>query len=68
MSNRTPSERTRREAREIAADLSDSLGCYVWSEDGVVYVDAADYARAVEARKAQTKYGYSPRIRLCPFA
>lgn len=65
---RNPSERTRREAREIAADLAATLDVYVWTEDGVVFVDACHYRAAVEARKAQAQRGYNPRIKLAPFA
>lgn len=65
---RNPSERTRREAREIAADLAATLDVYVWTEDGVVFVDACHYPRAIEARKAQAQRGYNPRIKLAPFA
>lgn len=65
---RNPSQRTLREAREIAADLAARLDVYVWTEDGVVFVDACHYRRAVEARKEQAKYGYNPRIKLAPFA
>lgn len=64
---RGPTERIRREAREIAADLSATIDCYVWAEDGVVFVDSTNYDRAMEARKMQKKYGYNPRIRLCKF-
>jgi hypothetical protein len=62
---RGPIARTRREAREIAADLSATLDCYVWAEEGMVFVDSTNYDRAMEARKMQNKYLYNPRIRLC---
>ena len=62
----TATERTRREAREIATDLAATLNCYAWSEDGAVFIDLPNYARAVEARKEQRERGYNPRIRLYP--
>ena len=58
-------EQTRKDARDIANDLDASYDIRAWSEDGIVFVDAANYERATKARQQQR--GYNPNIRVMPY-